>query len=158
MEFRKWHNTFYYRAAKAAPMRDFTYPSRFRPQGEEMAVKILIVDDDLLIARILKLTFERAGYEVALAHDGEEALRLVRKEKPALMILDLQLPVIDGYRVCAMVKEDERTRAIPIVILSGKDLSAARERGDLAADLYVEKPFNTTILLDKVSGLLRAVE
>jgi len=123
-----------------------------------MAVKILIVDDELLIARILRLTFERAGYEVAIAHDGEEALRLVRKEHPALVILDLQLPVIDGYGVCAMIKEDERTRAIPVVILSGRDISAARARGQLAADLFVQKPFNTTILLEKVSGLLRAVE
>jgi DNA-binding response OmpR family regulator len=122
-----------------------------------MAIKILVVDDEIHIARILKLTFERAGYEVVLAHDGREALDMVQRERPALVILDLQLPVIDGRTVCAAIKKDERTRTIPVVILSAGDLSAERAAGQLAADLFIEKPFNTASLLDRISGLLKAV-
>jgi len=156
VQFLKWHNTFYFEAGKCGGDPGVRLALHAFDQGEEMAIKILVVDDEVHIARILQLTLEQAGYAVALAFDGREALELLRKERPSLVILDLTLPVLDGYEVCAMIKEDERTRAIPVIILSARDLSNERIKKPFTADLFMEKPFNTAILLEKISGLLRA--
>lgn len=121
-----------------------------------MAFKILVVDDEEHLARIVKLTLERAGYEAVCAYDGSEALEIARRERPSLVILDLTLPVIDGCQVCSALKGDERTKSIPVIILSGRDLSAARTKPPAPADLFIEKPFNTRLLLARISELIRA--
>ncbi|MDD4857791.1 MAG: response regulator [Candidatus Krumholzibacteria bacterium] len=119
-----------------------------------MALKILVVDDEVDLARILQLTLESAGYEVILAYDGEEALRMALLEHPALVILDLMLPVIDGARVCSILRKDERTKSMPVIILSARNLEFERFDEPIAASLFIEKPFDSKMLLERVSGLL----
>jgi len=121
-----------------------------------MAAKILVVDDEVHFAKILRLHLQRAGYETILAYDGAEGLEMVRREKPSLVICDLMLPVMDGYRLCTLIKGDERTKSIPVIILSARDLSGEHIEQPIMADLLMEKPFNSAVLLEKISGLLTA--
>lgn len=119
-----------------------------------MPSKILIVDDEVHLARILQFTLEHAGFEVRTAFDGKEALEQAKKERPDLVILDLMLPIIDGYKVCNILKNDEEFKTVPIIILSARDLSREDLEEPISADLYMEKPFNTGTLIEKISELL----
>jgi two-component system sensor histidine kinase/response regulator len=134
-------------------------PARLTAQGldkgEKMAGTILIVDDEIHLAKIIQLTLEHAGYETLLAFDGEEALEMVRSSRPALVILDLMLPVLDGYKVCNRIKDEEATKYIPVIILSARDLSTERLDEPITADLFMAKPFDSAILLKEISELLR---
>lgn len=123
-------------------------------KGIHMPSKILIVDDEVHLARILQFTLEHAGFDVQTAFDGREALEKVKQERPDLVILDLMLPIIDGYKVCNILKSDEGFKTIPIIILSARDLSRENLEEPIKADLYMEKPFNTGILIEKISELL----
>lgn len=120
-----------------------------------MARKILIADDEVHLVKILQLTLERAGYETIIAYDGGEALKKAREERPELVILDFLLPVLDGYKVCRMLKSGELTKSIPVIILSARDLSRGAIDEPIAADFFMEKPFNSTVLLDRISNLLK---
>lgn len=119
-----------------------------------MDSKILIVDDEMHLARILQFTLQHEGYEVAVAYDGQEAIEKVEKERPDLIVLDLMLPILDGYKVCNFLKGDERFRNIPIIILTARDLSRERIEEPIMADFFMEKPFNTGRLIEKISELL----
>ena len=119
-----------------------------------MSSKILIVDDEVHLARILQFTLEHAGFDVRTAYDGQEALEQARKERPDLVILDLMLPIIDGYKVCNILKGDEEFENVPIIILSARDLSREDLEEPINADLYMEKPFNTGTLIEKITELL----
>ncbi len=123
-------------------------------KGEKMAAKILVVDDEMHLAKIIQLTLEHAGYEAVLAYDGKEALEMVRRERPALVILDLMLPVLDGYKVCNIIKGDDESKDIRVIILTGRDLSREQIDEPLGADLVIMKPFNSTFLVEKISELL----
>ena len=123
-------------------------------KGISMPSKILIVDDEVHLARILQFTLEHAGFEVKTAYDGKEALEKAKKERPDLVILDLMLPIIDGYKVCNILKSDEDFKSVPIIILSARDLSREDLEEPISADLYMEKPFNTGVLIEKISELL----
>ena len=124
-------------------------------EGERMAGTILIVDDEIHLAKIIQLTLEHAGYETLLAFDGKEALEMVRTGRPALLILDLMLPVLDGYKVCNRIKGEEATKHLPVIILSARDLSRERLDEPITADLFMAKPFDSAILLKEISKLLR---
>ncbi|HEY5132893.1 MAG TPA: response regulator [Candidatus Krumholzibacteriaceae bacterium] len=119
-----------------------------------MARKILIADDEVHLVKILQLTLERAGYEAIVAYDGAEALKKAQEERPDLVIFDSLLPVLDGWKVCRMLKSDELTKSIPVIILSASDLARAEIDEPISADLFMEKPFNSTVLLDGISSLL----
>ncbi|MCK4235861.1 MAG: response regulator [Candidatus Krumholzibacteria bacterium] len=119
-----------------------------------MASKILIVDDEVHLARILQFTLEHEGYDVVMAFDGEEAVEKAKSECPDLVILDLMLPIIDGYKVCNILKKDNSLKDMPIIILSARDLSRERIEEPIQADLFMEKPFNTGDLINKISELL----
>ena len=121
-----------------------------------MPSKILIVDDEVHLARILQFTLEHAGYNVYTAYDGKEALEVLKQEHPDLVILDLMLPIIDGYKVCNQLKNDDEFKDIPVIILSARNLDAEELDEPISADLFIEKPFNTAILIKKVSELLSA--
>ncbi len=118
--------------------------------------RILVVDDEEDLGRILKFALMAAGHEVLLATDGAEGLRMAREDSPDLVLLDLMLPKIDGYKVCRMLKFDERYKQIPIVILSARtqevDKQMARETG---ADLFITKPYNLNEILSTIQQLLR---
>lgn len=118
-----------------------------------MAEKILVVEDERKIADILQFNLEREGYRVAVALDGEEALSKAVRETPDLVILDLMLPVVDGFTVCRQLRNHT---AAPILILTARGEEEDKIRGlELGADDYVTKPFSPREVLARVRALLR---
>lgn len=118
--------------------------------------RILIVDDEEDILNLLKFRLEANSYEVLIASDGQEGLNKARNEKPDLVILDLMLPKIDGYKVCRMLKFDESYKNIPIIIFTAKNQKKDEDLGkEMGADAYVTKPFEPEMLLEKIRVLLR---
>jgi two-component system response regulator VicR len=119
-----------------------------------MPAKILVVDDEVHLARIIQFTLEHEGYEVVTAFDGGEAMAVAERSRPNLVILDLMLPVIDGYRVCSLLHEREWFHGVPIIILTARDVGREHIDGPLDADLFMSKPFNTEDLISVVRELL----
>ncbi len=119
-----------------------------------MPAKILVVDDEVHLARIIQFTLQHEGFEVSIAFDGEEAIAKAWDENPDLIILDLMLPVIDGYRVCNILKGQEFFCDTPIMILSGRDMDKERLDEAPRADFLMSKPFNTEDLIETVNTLL----
>lgn len=119
-----------------------------------MPAKILVVDDEVHLARIIQFTLQHEGFDVSIAFDGKEAITMAWEENPDLIILDLMLPVIDGYRVCNILKEQKFFDDTPIMILSGRDMSTARLDEPPRADFFMSKPFNTEDLIETVRMLL----
>ena len=119
--------------------------------------RIILVDDKVSIIKVLTVRLEKAGYEVIPVMDGKEALDSVRKERPDLVILDLMLPTLDGYKVCRLLKFDERYKHIPIFILTARVEEDAKIRSmESGADEYISKPLNSDELLDKIKKYLEA--
>jgi two-component system alkaline phosphatase synthesis response regulator PhoP len=117
---------------------------------------ILVVDDETDICELVKLNLTREGYEVLTCGTGEKALQIARSGVPALVILDLMLPGIDGLEVCKILKNDPKTEHIPIIILSAKGEEADIVTGlELGADDYVTKPFSGKVLVARVRRILR---
>lgn len=116
-------------------------------------MKALIVDDDLSLADVLAFTMRRAGYEVLLAHDGLTALERWREARPDLIILDLNLPKLDGLKVCRQVRSEDDT---PVIILSVRGEEDDVVQGlELGADDYVVKPFSPRQLIARAEAVLR---
>ncbi len=117
--------------------------------------KILVVDDDPQITTLIKFILKKEGYLAIVAHSGEDGVRLAQDEKPDLMILDLMMPGMDGYQVCETIKTGEKTKNIPIIMLTalgmGKDFEKGLEKG---ADWYITKPFDSQHLIKRVNYLL----
>ena len=120
-----------------------------------MAKKVLIVEDEDLIAKVLSIRLENSGYHVSIAYDGEEGLEQAKKEKPDLMLLDIGLPRIDGNTLCELIKTDPATKGIKIIMLTGKRLVGDMENAFSAgADIYVNKPYDWTRLLVHIQALI----
>ncbi len=123
--------------------------------GEESNYKILAVDDEPDVLSLLKLMLSSQGYNVVTASDGQEALEKARTEKPSLILLDVMLPKLDGYKIARMLKFDENYKHIPIIMLTAKVQEKDRQTGmEMGADDYVTKPFDTAALLEKVRAAL----
>ena len=117
--------------------------------------RILVVDDEIYMQHILEFSLGMEGMEVISVSSGEEALRRVSEERPDLIVLDVLMPGMDGYEVCRRLRQQESTRAIPIVFLSAKDGRGDREHGLRAgADAYITKPFSPQSLIDTIVELL----
>jgi len=117
--------------------------------------KVLIVDDSETARSILSMRFEVSGYDVITAADGEDALEKAKKEDPAILILDLMLPKINGYEVCQMLKFDDKYKDIPIIILSALDQQEERDKATKSgADAYFIKPFDLDLLVTKVKSFI----
>ncbi len=118
--------------------------------------KILVVDDERDLVEIMTFRLKGAGYDVLTAYDGQEALDRARRDKPDLIILDLMLPKIDGYKVCGMLKFDTRFKKIPVILFTARAQEADRNTGkEVGADAYITKPFESQALLDKIEELLK---
>jgi DNA-binding response OmpR family regulator len=110
--------------------------------------RILIVDDEADLLAVLRFGLEAEGFEVISASDGEEGLRFARDDRPDLMVLDLMLPKLDGYKVCRMLKFDERYRHIPVIILSARSSEEDRRLAlEMGADTYLSKPYDVKELV-----------
>ena len=121
------------------------------------AKKILLVDDEPHIVIMLENRIKQAGYEIITASDGQLGLEKARKEKPDLIILDVMLPKLDGYKVCRMLKFDDKYKHIPIIMFTARAQEADRKMGEeVGADGYVTKPFEPQVLLNKIKELLAA--
>ena len=120
-----------------------------------MTQKILIVDDEPNIVVPLQFLMERNGYETAVAQSGEEALEMISKEHPDLILLDIMLPGIDGFEVCEIVKLKPEWKGIKIIFLTakGRDVDIAKGMV-LGADEYVTKPFSNKQIVESVQRLL----
>lgn len=112
---------------------------------------ILVVDDSPTIRKLVGMTLKRFDYEVVTAEDGMEALGKLNYIDPALVLLDITMPRMDGYQVCKIIRNNRETRHIPVIMLSGKDGFFDKVRGRLAgSNVYITKPFDPNILLKVV--------
>lgn len=117
--------------------------------------KILLVEDEKDMAYAVTLQLEAKGYEVITASDGREGLEKARIKKPDLIILDLMLPKIDGYKVCRMLKFDNKYKHIPIILFTARAQDSDKKTGkEVGADAYITKPFEPSALLNKIYELL----
>lgn len=125
------------------------------PVGNKQGYKILVVDDEDHIRRILKFQLEKHGYRVVLAENGEVALELVRRESPDLILLDLMMPRIDGFETCRRIRQNFQTSQIPVIILTAKSELPDKIKGlqDGAND-YLIKPYSNEELLLRVRNVL----
>lgn len=120
-----------------------------------MTKKVLIADDEPNIVISLEFLMERCGYVVSVARNGEEALQQVETFKPDLILLDVMLPLRNGFDVCQKIRENTAFQATKIIMLTAKGHGAEIAKGyALGADVYVTKPFGTKELLEQVKRLL----
>lgn len=117
--------------------------------------KILLVEDNELNRDMLSRRLKRRGYEVAIAVDGEEGLAKARSESPDLILMDMSLPVLDGWQATSQLKADEATRSIPVIALTAHAMSDDRQKAlDAGCDDYDTKPVELKRLLRKMEELL----
>jgi len=118
--------------------------------------KILIVEDEKDIREMVRYNLQKEGYTASVAQNGYDGVSLAKKERPDLVILDLMLPDIDGFEVCRLLKKNEITNQIPIIMLTAKSREADRVAGlELGADDYVTKPFSPRELVARIRAVLR---
>src|SRR5262249_18301641 len=137
--------------------RDGDHPGQI--QGMEVSRmakgKILVVDDEIYIVHILDFSLGMEGYEVLTALDGEQALEKAHAEHPDLIVLDIMMPKLDGYETCKMLKSDESTRGIPVILLSAKGRNVDQKIGfEVGADDYITKPFSPRKLVERINAIL----
>jgi len=119
--------------------------------------KILIVDDEADLVETIRFPLEMEGFKVLAAYNGEEGLNQARTEKPDLILLDLMLPKLDGYKICRLLKFDDRYKHIPIFMLTAKTQEKDKILGkETGADEYFTKPFDIDGLIAKIKSNLSA--
>ncbi len=120
-----------------------------------MTKKILVVDDDENVLSLERTILEQKGFDVTTAGGGEHALELLRQEPFDLVLLDVMMPGKDGFEVCRQIKQDARTRALPVVFLTAKGGGDALAEGfESGAVMYINKPFTANKLLSIVNTML----
>ncbi len=123
-----------------------------------MKEKILIVEDEKDIIKMLEYNLKKEGFRVIAAQDGEDALDLALRQYPDLILLDLMLPGIDGVEVCKSLKKESKTSLIPIIMLTAKSQESDKVLGlELGADDYITKPFSPRELVARIKAVLRRV-
>ncbi len=124
-----------------------------------MARKILVVDDERHIVRLVEVNLTRAGYDVVVAYDGIEALEVVGKETPDMIVLDVMMPRMDGFEVLKKLQADESTQNIPVIMLTAKAQDADIFKGwSSGVSSYLTKPFNPRELLTFVERIFQSIE
>jgi DNA-binding response OmpR family regulator len=120
-----------------------------------MMKKILIVDDEPNIVMALEYTFKKNNFEVFIARDGQEAMDILKVQLPDIIILDVMMPMVDGFATLEQIKKDERLQHCKVIFLSAKNKEKDIEKGlSLGANLYVVKPFSVKKLVEQVNELL----
>jgi two-component system, OmpR family, phosphate regulon response regulator PhoB len=129
------------------------------PASTGSRMRILIIEDERGLTEVLEYNLKREGYETIAAHDGQEGLRKAQTLLPDLILLDVMLPGLSGFDVCRELRGGERTRDIPIIIISAKAEETDQIVGfSLGADDYVTKPFHVKVLLQRIKALQRRIE
>ena len=127
--------------------------------SERVKQKILVVDDEPEAVELVEFNLKQAGFDVARAADGDEALKKAKAQLPALVVLDLMLPEVDGLEVCKLLRRDPATAKIPIIMLTAKAAEIDRVLGlELGADDYVTKPFSPRELVLRIKKVLQRGE
>jgi len=117
--------------------------------------KVLIVDDERDIVETLKFVIESEGIECLTAYDGEEALNLAKSEMPDLIVLDVMLPKINGYKICRLLKFDSKYKDIPILMITARSQEEDKAIGEeTGADEYITKPFDINEVVKKIKNYL----
>lgn len=120
-----------------------------------MRRRILIVDDEPNIVLSLEFLMQQSGFDVAVARDGAEALERMQSFQPDLVLLDVMMPVLNGFEVCQKIRENSAWNAVKIVMLSAKGRESEVNKGlALGADAYVTKPFSTRELVERVAAMM----
>ncbi len=123
---------------------------------EKETKRILIVDDEEGIVKVVKMYLEHCDYEVITANDGQVGLEKAKTQKPDLIILDLMLPKMNGYKVCGLLKRDTRYAKTPVILFTAKAQEKDVKLGEeVGADAYITKPYERDVLLSKIEELIR---
>ncbi|MEW5895407.1 MAG: response regulator [Candidatus Omnitrophota bacterium] len=121
--------------------------------------KILIVDDEIDMCLLLKIELETEGYDVSIAHNGKEGVELAKEVQPDLILLDVMMPVLDGYGALKMLKESARTKDVPVFMLSAKSQESDMQKGlDMGVSDYITKPFHAGLLIKRIGLTLKKME
>jgi DNA-binding response OmpR family regulator len=124
-----------------------------------MPQTVLVVDDEPNIVLALQFLMKKAGYDVRVARDGEEALAEIQKSRPDLVLLDVMMPKRDGFNVCETIRANPAWQGTRVLMLTAKGRDLEREKGlALGADGYITKPFSTREVLERVSEILGPAE
>jgi CheY-like chemotaxis protein len=119
--------------------------------------KVLVIDDEPDVRWLIRMSLERAGHDVIVAEDGLRGIALAQRQRPAIIVLDLMMPVMDGYAVLAELGKDARTANVPVVVLSARALPEEEDRAtEAGARRFLEKPFDPDALTDELNDLLAA--
>jgi CheY-like chemotaxis protein len=119
--------------------------------------RVLVIDDEPDVRWLIRLSLERAGHEVIDAEDGLRGVALAQKQRPEIIVLDLMMPVMDGYAVLAELAKDQRTASVPVVVLSARAIPDEAERAvGAGARIFLEKPFDPDLLAGELDSLLDA--
>ncbi len=125
--------------------------------GSNGRKRVLVVDDDPLVVKILRSPLEREGYDVSVASHGLEALKRVKEHRPDLIILDILMPLLDGFKVARLLKFDRRFKDIPIIVLTSRATEGERKMGEqVGANEFLFKPFRPPYVLEVVKRYLDA--
>lgn len=121
--------------------------------------KVLVADDEQLIQQLISFKLRSIGYDIVLASNGEEAMTLAEEHVPDIIVMDVMMPVMNGFEALAQLKSNPLTSAIPVIMLTGNSVEGAVVEGlELGADDYIAKPFSPSELAARVkSVLLRSV-
>ncbi|HEX5902009.1 MAG TPA: response regulator [Actinomycetota bacterium] len=123
--------------------------------ADEPATSLLVVDDDPFIARLLQIELTAAGFEVRTARNGAAALELALERRPDLVVADVMMPTVDGFELTRRLRNDERTAATKVILLTARGLSEGKLEGfAVGADEYLVKPFDPPALLERIREVL----
>ena len=119
--------------------------------------RVLVIDDEPDVRWLIRMSLERAGHEVIVAEDGLRGVAVAMKQRPEIIVLDLMMPVMDGYAVLAELAKDPRTAPIPVLVLSARAIPEEADRAtEAGARRFLEKPFDPDLLAGELEQLLRA--
>ncbi|MCK5579933.1 MAG: response regulator [Candidatus Omnitrophica bacterium] len=123
--------------------------------NKEETYKILVIDDDLVILKLVGSLLKSNGYEVMTANEAAKGLEMAMKDSPDLVVLDVMMPIINGYNICRLLKSEEGYENLPVILLTSRATEEDRKIGEeVGSDAYMSKPVEATIFLNTVKELL----